>query len=348
MSTLFSTTQVNLREIRVRLWPLLRWSPLLLVLIAISGLAYQQWAEVRDLERFPAPGQLLMVGDGAMHLDCRGEGSPMVLLEAAAQGDSLDWFRIHDQLAAITRTCAYDRRGLGWSDTVSGPRAAEQIIGDLVELLQVAGESGPYLLVGHGQGGIYARAFVHRYSDYAAGLVLIDSSHEDNPREMPDEILALRARWQDLDAVCQWLAPFGWYRLTGGLSPSGLPEEIAGAATAISNQSHLCRMRLRYSRGLPDSLALVRAMGDLGDLPILVLTQGHEPTVQDVPPGLSLRTMREAFAVHQRTQARQLGLSSRSRQVVVPDAGHFVHWDRPDVVIEQISREIYSYRLRGR
>jgi pimeloyl-ACP methyl ester carboxylesterase len=348
VSTLYSTTQVKFRDARSRIWPFLKFSPLLLVALLVLGLGYQHWAEQRDLERFPAPGRLLDVAGAPMHIDCRGEGLPLVLLEAAGQGDSLDWFRVHDRLAAITRTCAYDRRGLGWSAPVSGPRTVEEVTTDLVALLQAAGEGGPYLVVGHAEGGIYARAFVHRYMEYMAGLVLIDASHEDNPREMPIEILQLRARWQDLDAVCQWLAPFGWYRWTGGLSPSGLPEEIDGAATAISNRAHLCRMRLRYSRGLPDSLSMVRAMGGMGDLPVLVLTQGREPTVQDIPPGLSLHTMREAFSAHQRTQATLMTLSSNARQVVVPDAGHFIHWDQPDLVIEQISREIYSYRLRGR
>ena len=348
MSTLFSTTQIQLREFGGWFWLLLRWSPVLLLLLLITGLGYQRWAEGHDLARFPPPGRMLQVGDGAMHLDCRGEGRPMLLLEAAGQGDSLDWFRVHDELAAITRTCAYDRRGLGWSDAVPGPRTAEGIVSDLVELLRASGEGGPYLLVGHAQGGVYVRAFAHRFPEFTVGLVLIDASQEDNPREMPDEILALRAHWEELDAVCQWLAPFGWYRMTGGLSPHGLPEEIAGPAIAISNRGHLCRMRLRYSRGLPDSLALVRALGNFGDLPLLVLTQGHEPTTQDVPSGLTLRAMREAYAVHQRTQARLLALSTRSRQVVVSDAGHFVHWDAPDVVIEQISREVYTYRLRGR
>jgi pimeloyl-ACP methyl ester carboxylesterase len=348
VSTLYSTTQIRLRAVSGRLWPLLRWSPLLLLLLVISGLVYQRWAERQDLAQFPPPGRMLQVSGGAMHLDCRGEGQPTLLLEAAGPGDSLDWFRVHDALAAITRTCAYDRRGLGWSDPVSGPRTADAVVTDLVELLRAADEGGPYLLVGHAQGGVYARAFAHRLPEYTVGLVLVDASQEDNPREMPDEILALRTHWQELDALCQWLAPFGWYRYTGGLSPSGLPDEIAGPATAISNRGHLCRMRLRYSQGLPDSLAWVRAQGDLGDLPILVLSQGRQPTAQDVPPGLNLRIMREAFDVHQRTQARLLALSTRSRRVVVAEAGHYIHWDAPEVVIEQISREIYRYRLRGR
>lgn len=348
MSTLFSTTQIRLREVKQRVWPWLRWTPLLLLPLFVGGLVYEQFAEARDLERHPPPGRMLMVGGAAMHLDCRGEGRPLVLLEAASQGDSLDWFAVHDALAERTRTCAYDRRGLGWSDPVSGPRTAEEVAADLVELLRAADEGGPYLLVGHAEGGVYMRLFAHRLPEYTAGLVLLDASQEDNPREMPAEILALRAHWEELDAVCQWLAPFAWYRLTGGLSPRGLPAQIAGPARMIANRAHACRMRLGYSRGLPDSLALVRALGDLGDLPVLVMTRGREPTVADVPPGLSLRVLRDAYAAHQRTQARLLGLSNHSRQVVVADAGHFIQWDDPEAVVREISREVDDFRRSAR
>jgi pimeloyl-ACP methyl ester carboxylesterase len=45
-----------------------------------------------------------------------------------------------------------------------------------------AGIGPPYVLVGHSIGGIIARRFAVRYGGEVAGIVLVDSSHEDQAR----------------------------------------------------------------------------------------------------------------------------------------------------------------------
>ena len=46
-------------------------------------------------------------------------------------------------------------------------------------LLAKAGEPGPYVLVGHSFGGLYAILYAHQYTGNVVGMVLVDSSHED-------------------------------------------------------------------------------------------------------------------------------------------------------------------------
>src|SRR5215470_12037156 len=50
---------------------------------------------------------------------------------------------------------------------------------ELHRLLDAAGIQGPYVVVAHSYGGFIARLFAARYRDQTQGLVLIDSSHED-------------------------------------------------------------------------------------------------------------------------------------------------------------------------
>ncbi len=50
---------------------------------------------------------------------------------------------------------------------------------ELHRLLRAAGIGGPYVVVAHSYGGFIGRLFAARYRDETAGLVLIDSSHED-------------------------------------------------------------------------------------------------------------------------------------------------------------------------
>jgi len=88
------------------------------------------------------------------------------------------------EIALMTRVCARDRAGYGWSDP--DPRlAAGRMVDDLRALLDQAGESGPYLLVGHSMGSSVARLFASRYPQDVVGMVWVDPVHEDMPGFMP-------------------------------------------------------------------------------------------------------------------------------------------------------------------
>jgi pimeloyl-ACP methyl ester carboxylesterase len=82
------------------------------------------------------------------------------------------------RIARLTRVCAYDRAGYGFSDPGPMPRDGEAIARDLDFGLKAAGIAGPYVIVGHSAGGLYARLFAARQRDEVRGLVFVDSSVE--------------------------------------------------------------------------------------------------------------------------------------------------------------------------
>jgi hypothetical protein len=101
------------------------------VVAGVTGCAWQSYASKRDLERFPPPGAMVDVGTHKLHIDCRGSGSPTVLLESGAQLWSSGWRHVHQALAQNHRVCAYDRAGLGWSETGPLPYDANQAVAEL-------------------------------------------------------------------------------------------------------------------------------------------------------------------------------------------------------------------------
>lgn len=119
--------------------------------------------------RFTAGGQ-------SQYLDCAGQGGPTVVLVSGTWGTSADW---DNQFAALReggRVCRYDRPGLGNSsdrvgtlDLDSGVHADE-----LFQLLTVAGERGPFELVGHSYGGMIVQSFAAKFPRETAGMVLLD------------------------------------------------------------------------------------------------------------------------------------------------------------------------------
>ena len=127
---------------------------------------------------YDARGERIDIGDRSLYLDCRGEGLPTVVLEAGSGGDSSAWSAVLDALASTTRTCAYDRAGRGRSDS-TGRRTLVDAAAELRELLAVAGEAPPYILVGHSLGGAFVRVFGADHRDETPGLVLVDAFDPD-------------------------------------------------------------------------------------------------------------------------------------------------------------------------
>ena len=176
----------RMRSVTARAGPVWRRLAKPGALIALGGGASaicQQAGDVRDRRRFAPPGGLIDVGGRKLHLLQAGSGSPAVVVVTAMADNVLTWIRIQRKLAGEMRICLYDRAGIGWSDPPPrGRRTYGDMACELNALLAAARVPPPYVLVGHSAGGIIARQFAVRYPGAVSGMVLIDSSHEDQAR----------------------------------------------------------------------------------------------------------------------------------------------------------------------
>jgi pimeloyl-ACP methyl ester carboxylesterase len=144
---------------------------------------------------------MVEIGGGrSLYLKCVGSGSPTVVLEAGLGGDTMGWRDVQPRLGATTRTCSYDRAGVGNSVATPGVRDARADIEDLERLLTSARLEPPYVLVGHSYGGLLVRLFARKYPQETAGVVLVDAKGRDQTkRELAiwprSEVPALRRWW---------------------------------------------------------------------------------------------------------------------------------------------------------
>jgi polyhydroxybutyrate depolymerase len=114
--------------------------------------------------------------------DKRGQDVPTVILESAAGIEANEglWETLPGRIAEFTRVCTYDRAGIGWSDpSPIYPRTAQVVADELHTLLHNFGETAPVIIVAHSLGGLFSRLYATTYPQDVAGLVLLDTAHED-------------------------------------------------------------------------------------------------------------------------------------------------------------------------
>src|SRR4051812_12584269 len=204
------------------------------LVLGAAGTTFQAIAARSDIKKYPSPGKLIDIGGYRLHLNCRGKGSPTVILEAAADMMSADWGWIQPEVSMLTRVCAYDRAGMGWSDSGPYPRDARQVSAELQALLSRSGFAGPYVLVGHSAGALYVRVFAAQYPEEVVGMVLIDPGHPDMPVRIP----SLQPQMREDARLTKWmqlLSYVGVPRLLeiGRANAQGLPPREAAEVSAL-------------------------------------------------------------------------------------------------------------------
>src|SRR5580700_7027956 len=293
--------------------------------LLFAGFLYENISETRERRFHPMPGQLIDVGAYRMHIDCIGRGTPTVILDSGLGDSYISWRKVQPHIARFTRVCSYDRAGLGYSDFSPRPRTSKDFAQELHILLHNAGIIPPYLLVGHSMGGFDVRLYASLYPSEVAGMVLVDSSHPEQQKRLPPAINDLDATWLREQEFFAFTMPCGIPRLLGfcGNDP---------AIRAVDCNFHSAREGVAELKAISESAAQTAATGSLGDTPLVVLS--HDPATPqfDLPEDL----VKPANDAWEQMQEELTRLSTRGKQIIATNSGHYIQFDRPDIVIEAV------------
>lgn len=295
-----------------------------LVLLLVTTLSSAQ-------ELPPAPGERVDIGGYSLHLHCMGEGSPTVIIETGLTVQALSWKSAQTAMSEFTRVCTYDRAGYGWSDLGVMPRTARQITSELVTLLTNANIEAPYVLVGHSIGGTYMRYLAATQPELVAGVVLVDASPPDYFALVDTEPTVAQSVLAESIGFDDFIYEM---RTTGeyiGFPAPGVAEEDVETYIALAARESFWETAYSELVSAGHSLDQTRIAGDLGDLPLIVLsaTLPFGDTAEEV----------EAQALWLQTQEVQASLSTRGEFRAVADSRHYIYVDQPQVVIDAV-REI--------
>lgn len=319
----------------------------LLLTVTVAGTIWEALAWRSTVTKYPPPGKLVDIGGRRLQIDCRGTGSPTVVLESGLDvGGLIGWSLVQDSIALTTRTCGYSRAGIVWSDPSPAPHNAVTVANDLHALLAAANEKGPFVLVGHSLGGPYIMTYTKHYGADVAGLVFVDASHPEQVQRMTKVI------GKKLEA------PTGLMSVAAALSWTGLVRAVSG----MVDMPKVPRERVEAMRGyLPRSLgqemmeqnsidAIFAEAGTfrtLGDRPVVVLTaMAPMDSTTRKAIGISEETGKKFQQAWKEMHDDEASWSTRSRHEIVPDATHYIQIDRPDVVIRAVREVVDSVRAR--
>jgi pimeloyl-ACP methyl ester carboxylesterase len=297
------------------------WGPvicglLLLLFLAIPRVAWP------DMVSFEPPGKLIEVNGRNMHINCVGNKSPTIILDSGTGGFSLEWKDIQHSLSQYVRVCAYDRAGYGWSDMGPLPRTTKRIAYELHTLLQNAGIHGPFIIVGHSFGGYTAQYFARNFDSEIAGIVLIDSSHDEQVYRLPEngKDVVRRSLHQDRSNMVMKAVLHEYYP----------KDEAAVAQQLMARWSAM----LTWREEMANYALSARELRDLHDgstleIPIVVLTRGKR-VWPDTPYG---DAMEEVWT---ELQDELSCLSDHSTHIIAENSGHSIHLDEPELVVDAI------------
>ena len=297
-----------------------------------------------------APGSIYVINGRRVHIIAEGDKGHRhpVIWVAGGHGEGLIMSNFHRVLCEETRSILFDRTGSGWTGPASGAVTFSGEVEQLRLLLEAAGESGPFVMVGHSFGGLFCANFAHHNPDLVAAVVLLDSTPPWNVAfagKLSFNVLLRKAWWGAL------ASHFGLHRL---VEPeiddldSDLARELSAESKVVNAHSVQPKSLLAEASVFVNSMAnpfdLVIGKGALKDIPLLLMSANpSEDEAQDLrchlqkKLGLTERQTENLLDGLRDSVDQQLALSSRSRHRLLPvGASHMFPYEYPDIVLEEV------------
>ncbi len=263
-----------------------------------------------------------------MGLENREAGQPAIVFESG-YGTPMDhWDRVLEGVSSLAPLVTYDRPGIGKSDPVKELPTIENISERLIKILNKLGVDPPYILVGHSLGGVYVRGFAGYHPDLLAGLIMIDpADFTENHKNKRDYYEVLNWSEKKIDIMV-------------GEVTKGLAKRNENAPSSIKNEGKiLAEWRATEFKEIHDH--------PLPNIPVHILTGGRF----DMPDHMRSKDFDDELLFRSKMKHRVARWTEVIQSVdkgmlfYSGDAGHFVHYDDPELLVSSVKIVLQDYFL---
>ena len=273
-----------------------------------------------------------------LNVQLAGEGEPIVFLHGFPESHRCWRHQVHG-LMADHWIIAPDQRGFGGSDKPEGvdEYRAEKPIADLIALADALGIDR-FTPVGHDWGGVIAWMAAREHPDRIARLVIVNAPHpwifqrsqiEDEAQRVASQYVnLLRRPGAEAGITAMGLDTFFDRVIGANADVSDLPAEERQAYIDDWKQPGALTAMTNWYRA---SGLVVPEPGQEASLPLW--TQRPFPPIG--VPTLVLWGMKDTALLPVQLEGLEK-LVDDLRVVTVPDAGHFVQWEKPEIVTRAI------------
>lgn len=261
-------------------------------------------------------------------IEQREEGQPLVVFESGHGTPMGNWDKVIGAVAEFAPILTYDRPGIGKSEATDYLPTLKNVSEQLMNLLDKLELAPPYILVGHSLGGVYVRGFTNYFSGKLAGLVIIDPGDFTETQENRNEYYEI-LNWESskVDSLIQSFIEIRVSR--NEKSPAPIRREGQVLEELREND-----FKEITSTPLPN-IPVHMIAGGRFDMPAEFQSKEYDDEAL-FRSKIKHRIARWTDVI----QSVEKGMLLYSG-----DAGHFVQWDDPELVISSIRMVMKDYYI---
>ncbi|WP_442591413.1 alpha/beta hydrolase [Pedobacter sp. AW31-3R] len=307
------------------------------IFLLIGGFIFESKSR-HDAEKINPDGNFAVIENHRMHYYKKRNGGPTIVFETAFDpAGHLQWYNIQQELPNSYTTFSYDRSGILWSERGKNAKSGEKMAEELHLLLEKASMPKPYILVGHSFGGTLARFFVNKYPEDIGGVILVDSQCPDDERYLSPELCKMVNQGLP-SGFLKFANTFGLARMMfKGMFPNDksfehqnsiMPALLFKSADAVlEEQEEMSSIKKEASK-----------IKSFGNIPLLVLTAADEKRFDGTIKEKKFKN--EMLSAWNKMQKDFLLLSTDSKQITVPNSGHYINQEQPKIIEDAINEMV--------
>lgn len=263
-------------------------------------------------------------------IENRKEGQPMIVFESGYGTPMGHWDKILTGVSEFAPLVTYDRPGIGESEPDNEMPTIKNVADKLLKILNHLNLEPPYILAGHSLGGAYVRGFAVYYPEMLAGLIIIDPA--DFTETQKNKRLNFKELGIDDNTIDSLLAKYKRENIENK-KKSTAPKSVQEEGAVLEN------LRKTDFKEITDS--------ELPNIPVHIITGGR----YDTPPRFRSHDFNDSLMFRAKMKHRVERWTEVIQSVdkgmlfYSGDAGHFVHYDDPELVISSIRIALQDFEL---